>query len=77
MTTKIKLGKHTIDISTFDIQSGSVGRDFVLSATENGKEEQWVSGSLKKDTFVTYKYLDDGTFFKIHLDVNNKFIAKM
>lgn len=52
------------------------GRPYRLSGIKNGEIEKWVSGELRKDTYYTFKYLDDNTYFVLHVDPYGNILSK-
>ena len=65
-----------IEFNHFNKQIGKLGKPFRLSGVMRGTNEKWVNGVLKHDWYYTFKY-DDGNFFALHLDFNDKIIEKL
>lgn len=62
---------------TFTPQEGKLGRSFRLSSIRKGKDSKWVGRELKHDWIYIFKYLDDSSFFGIHIGVNGRYIDKL
>ena len=69
----IKIGATDIKL-TMDVQTSTDGRPFRISGVSKKGIEKWVDGVLKHHWVYSFKYLDDGTFFTIEIDYNNKFV---
>ena len=63
------MSKNIKDVHiSLDESISEKGRPYRLSAIRHGEQEAWVSGELKKDSFYKFKYLDDNTYFTLHVD---------
>ena len=67
----IKIGKTEIHLN-LNVQTSTEGRPFRLSGVSKKGEGKWISGNLKSHWVYSFKYLDDGTFFTIEIDYDDK-----
>ena len=66
-----------LNFNTLDPQEGKLGRAFRISSLQRGKQEKYINGAFRNDWYYVFKYLDDGSFFTLHTELNEKVIEKL
>jgi len=74
---KISIGKTKINL-TPETQISPLGREFRISGCEQVTTipAKYIDGAYKNHWIYTFKYLDDGTFFKIEVGYRDEFVRK-
>ncbi len=67
-----------INLSSFDLQTGTIGKPFRQFGLIVNTEfpEKWVNKVLKKHWIYLFKY-EDGNIFGIEIDYNGNFFKKL
>lgn len=71
----MKSNSNTPKLNTFEIQEGSKGRPFKLTAVEKVPNTlKWIGNEEKSHWLHIFKYIDDGSCFALELDHYDKII---
>lgn len=58
----------------FQEQSLKSKRPFRLSGSMKGKQNTWIDRNYRNDWYYIFKYLDDNTFFAVHIGFEDEYI---